>query len=269
MIARTMGGLIARATGGLIARATDGLIARATDGNGGMGMTGWSEIIKAAMVIIDDVRWAEDMETNPALFLRAKSDFVKAAVASLNRPPELYTYLTSGMDEPGYDASEWTSDEQSMSGESAVYTGMIGYELCSVGLYSADGTQMTAYPDAEYDSATGIVTFPRQSAKGLRYSIDFYTDGHFPTLSAAQMSLFSLAVAIVWDQRMDRNWLNIQPKVHDSAFNAPNEGNWTDKVSQRLARNVQMFEDRKFKYEQDCAYATLFKRGGSVPINLI
>lgn len=232
-------------------------------------MTGWSEIIKAAMVIIDDIRWQEDMETNPALFFRAKSDFVQRAVADLNRPPELYDYLTGNMVLPSYDDTEWLSDVASTSAATTVSTGMIGYDLCSVGLYSADGTEMSAYIGASYDKTTGEVTFPVQSASGLRYSIDFYTDGSFPTLTAAQMSLFALAVAIVWDQRMDRNWLNIQPKVHDSAFNAPNEGNWTDKVNQRLARNVQLFEDRKFKYEQDCAYNTLFKRGSGVQINLI
>jgi hypothetical protein len=234
-----------------------------------MGMTGWTEIIKAAMVIIDDIRWQEDMETNPALFFRAKSDFVQRAVADLNRPPELYDYLTGNMVLPSYDDTEWVSDEASTSAATTVSTGMTGYDLCSVGLYSEDGTEITAYSGASYDKTTGEVTFPVQSAAGLRYSIDFYTDGTFPELTAAQMSLFSLAVAIVWDQRMDRNWLNIQPKVHDSAFNMPNEGNWTDKVNLRLNRNIQLLGDKLFKYEQDCAYRGRFKPGASTPVVLV
>lgn len=226
-------------------------------------MTGWSDIITAAMTIIDDARWRDDLATNPAVFFRAKSDYIRAAMPKLNRPPELYTMLKTGMVEPNYDEYEWTSDAASLTGETAVSTGKIGYSLCSVAFYNADKTKMTAYPDAAYDSETGIVTFPQQSAAGIAYTIDFYTDGTFPELTPAQTDLFVLAVAIVWDMRQDRNWLNLQMKIHDSSFKTANEGNYAEKINQRLMRNIQMFRDSMNKYEQDCAYNGRFQNGAN------
>lgn len=220
--------------------------------------TGFSDIITRAMKIIDDVRWQEDLDTNPALFLREKTDWVLQALASLNRPPELGEYLTQTMVEPSYADASWTSTEASMSDETTVATGKTGFDLCSVCVYDSTGTKLIPYPDANCDAATGNVTFPVQSAAGIKYTIDFYTDGTFGTqnkaLTIRQMELFSLAVAIVWDQRMDRNWLNIQAKVHDSSFNPPSEGTYTEKINQRLMRNIQMFNDKCTKYEQDCAF---------------
>ena len=58
-------------------------------------MTGWSDIITSAMTVIDDVRWREDLEASPAMFYRAKSEYVKLALAEMNRPPELYMKLTA------------------------------------------------------------------------------------------------------------------------------------------------------------------------------
>ena len=125
--------------------------------------------------------------------------------------------------------------------------------------------------DKELTAVTGNVTFPVQSAAGIKYTIDFYTDGAFGTqnkaLTVRQMELFSLAVAIVWDQRMDRNWLNIQAKVHDSSFNPPSEGTYTEKINQRLMRNIQMFNDKCTKYEQDCAFVN--RRGRISRMTLI
>lgn len=225
--------------------------------------TGWSDILTAAMVIIDDIRWRDDLATDPALFYRAKSDYVRSALAKMNRPPELYAYLLSGKSEPQFAATEWTSDEQSMEQETEIDTGFIGYDLCSVAAYSADGTKLTAYTDCEYDPETGFLAFGVQPSAGITYSIDLYTDGEFPTLTPAQMDIFALAVAIVWDQRMDRNWLNLQAKIHDSSFTPPSEGTYAEKINQRLMRNIQLFCDALTKYEQDCAYYGRFKQGDS------
>lgn len=221
-------------------------------------MVGWSKVITSAMTYIDDVRWREELLTNKAIFFRSKVDWVKKALGDLNRPPELYAYLTGGMTEPVYDDYEWTSTETSTTEETVVQTGKTGFGLCSVGMYDADGTHMMPY-DAIYDSETGDVTFPMQTAAGIRYSIDFYTDGTFPNMTVRQMDLFASSLAVVWDTRFDRNFLNIQAKVHDSAFNVVNEGNYTEKINQRLMRNTQLFRDKLNKYEQDCAYAARFK----------
>ena len=228
-------------------------------------MTGWSEIITSAMTVIDDIRWLEDLETSPAMFFRAKSEYVKLALAEMNRPPELYMKLTAGMKEPSFAYCEWTSDAASREAQTEYDTGKPGFALCSVAMYDAEGTHLLPY-DAAYDPATGVVTFPIQPEAGIRYAIDLYTDGEFPDLTVRQNELFTYAVAVVWDTRFERNFLNLQAKIHDSAFSVVNEANYADKISTRLMRNEQLFRDKLNKYEQDCAYAARFPRGGGTAL---
>ena len=226
-------------------------------------MTAWSDIIAAAMILIDDVRWRDDLATSPAIFYRAKSDWVKLALPKLNRPPEFYEYLVRDLSEPEFAENSWTSDTDSLTAETVVETGNAGFDICSVALRSADGKQLTAYTDFEYDPETGDVTMGIQPQTGLNYTIDFYTDGSVNDLTPAQMNLFALAISSVWDERQDRNWLNMQMKIHDSAFQTASEGTYTEKINQRLMRNVQLFRDALSKYEQDCAYYGRFQNGNS------
>ena len=226
--------------------------------------TAWSEIITAAMQALDDERWREQLTVSPAQFYRAKGDSVKFALPLLNSPPELLDYLEQYMVEPSYDDAEWTSTEESLSGETAVETGLLGFELMSCILMSEDGMEATPYPAASYDPETGIVTMPQQAAVGLRYEFDFYTDGHFADLSNSQMRLFALAVCVVWDEHFTRNWLNIQVKIHDSSFSTVNEANYIDKSTARLMQNRQSFNDELHKYEQLCAYKTMRSNGMNI-----
>ena len=221
-------------------------------------MTGWSEVISAAKLLIDDVRWQRELETSAARFFRAKADFVRMALPRLNRPPGLLHYIQSGMEEPEYGSYSWESTEASTSAATSIATGMYNYGLCTAALRSTDGLYETPYTDFTYDAVSGVVVFPIQPSAGLQYEIDFYNDGEFPGLSEAQMRLFAKAVAVVWDERFERNWLNMQPKIHDSSFSTVNEANYQEKASLRLQRSVQAFEDELRKYEQDCAYRARF-----------
>lgn len=226
-------------------------------------MTGWSEVISAAKLLIDDVRWQKELETSAARFFRAKSDFVRAAIPMLNRPPGLLNYIKSGMEEPDYVSGPWVSTEASTSAATPINTGMTNYGLCTIALRSADGLYETPYTDFTYDPDTGVVTMGIQPAAGLQYEIDFYNDGEFADLSEAQMRLFARAVALVWDERFERNWLNMQPKIHDSSFSTVNEANYQEKASLRLQRSIQAFEDELRKYEQDCAFRARFSPLGA------
>lgn len=225
-------------------------------------MTGWSEIITAAKLLIDDVRWQKEVEISAARFFRAKSEYVKMALPRLNRPPGLMDYVKTGMSEPQYDSASWTSTEQSTTEEVTVELGTPGYELCTVCLRTNGGLVETPYSEFSYDEGSGSITFNVQPQAGLEYEIDFYTDGEVNTLSETQMRLFALAVAVVWDERMDRTWLNLQPKIKDASFETVNEANWAEKFSQRLLRNEQSFSDELRKYEQDCAFRARFSGTG-------
>ena len=82
--------------------------------------TGFTDIIAPAMLLIDDIRWRDDLAVNPAAFYHQKSEWVVLALASLNRPPELGEYLTRTMAEPSFAEEYWTSDTASMSNPTTV-----------------------------------------------------------------------------------------------------------------------------------------------------
>ena len=217
--------------------------------------TAWSEIVVKAKLLIDDIRWQEELATSPARFFRAKSDYVLMALPLLSRPPSLLHYLQSGMTMPSYGSASWQSTEQSKTEQAVVPTGLIGYQMVSVTLRSFDGLDEVPYTDYSYNAETGEVTFGLQSEAGLAYEIDAYSDGEFPALDPTMMRLFALAVAVVWDERFERNWLNMQMKIKDSSFSTAAEGQYLEKVGQRLSRNRAMFNDELRHYEQNVYYA--------------
>lgn len=224
--------------------------------------TTWADIVSAALVQIDDVRLEEQMAVSPAQFYRRMAALIEQALPLLSRPPELLTFLTKGMVKPDYGDSEWTSDEESTAAETAVDTGMVGYELCSVTQRAShpNGTiSLIPYSDAFYDAETGVVTMPVQTSVGIEYDFDFYTDGAFPDLTETQMRLFALAVAVVWDERFSRNWIAITPRIHDDIFETVNEANYAQQITKRLHENRVAFNDELRWYEQLCSYNGVFK----------
>lgn len=217
--------------------------------------TSWSDILTAALTVINDIRWRKQLATNAAEFYRAKSAYVTMALPLLCRPPELLQHVQNGLVEPEYASLEVTVSENDTSGENMIIkTGLLGFELMSVSKILPDGTGAVPYPGATYDPETGDITFPPQDASGVVYSIDFYTDGQFQDLTFTQKRLLALAVAVVWDEHFDRDWLNRTPKIHDSSFETVNEANYTDKSSKSRSESRAIFEDELRKYEQNCAY---------------
>lgn len=235
-------------------------------------MTAWADILTRAMVIIDDDRWREQLDLSPAEFYRAKSDYVRSALSLLCRPPELLTKLKNGMVLPSYTDAEWVSTQESTEGESVVETGAAGYDLCSVIQANTDAAGNVYYTAASgiaYDPETGNVTFPVQAQAGTRYLLDFYTDGAFEDLTETQMRLYSLAVAVIWDENFSRVWLDMTPKIHDASFTTVNEGNYLNTVTRRLVANRQSFNDELRKYEQDVAYYNVVTSRGGGAVTLI
>lgn len=221
--------------------------------------TAWSDIItNSAMVVIGDDRMQDDLRTDAALFFRRMSSWMGMAIPMLKSPPELLVYLTDGLIEPQYADFEWTSDQISTTQETVVETGKIGYELCNcVSVqYARNGdSAFFPYTDFTYDPETGAVTFPQQDSADVEYRLDFYTDGQFAhDLTFRQKRLLGLAIAVTWDNRFNREWLNIQPKVKDKSFNTPNENTTMKESTERYKENLQLFYSELRGYEQECAY---------------
>ena len=233
-----------------------------------MGTT-WAEIIcNYAMPVIDDVRLSDQMGENPALFFRRMALYMDLAIPMVSRPPELDTYLNYELQKPDYADTLWVSTEESLSGPTVLNTGITGYELFSCSLRETDESGViTSTPVAgvTYDPETGGVTFPQQTAVGLEYNVDFYNDGSFYyDLTDAQKRILGLSVAIVWDERFSRNWLNITQKIHDGSFSTVNESNYMREAQNRLFMNRHLLNDELRKYEQDVAYKnTLPPRPGT------
>lgn len=216
--------------------------------------TNFSEIVKAATIIIDDVRDREQLSLNPAVFYRRYSGYIDAALPLLNRPPELYAHLRNNIVYSTFADASWTSTEDSTEATTEVDTGATGYELCSVMSIEEDGYAET-YTDFTYDSETGIVTFGIQAQKGTAYEIDFYNDGSFKVdLTPAQIRLFALAISVVWNERFENDWLAIFPKNKDSSFKTQNESSYMSKLTERQIQYRQRLSDELRKYEQDVAY---------------
>ena len=235
--------------------------------------TSWAEIItNSAMLYIDDVRLQEDLAVDPAQFFRKMSLYMNRAIPLMNRPPELLNFLTVGLTQPVFGDSTWESTQESTTQETVVETGQIGFSLFSCVVSQTDSrgnVTFTPYTAARYDSGTGQVTFPVQAAAGTQYVLDFYTDGSFAqTLTLTQQSLLGQAIALTWDERFSRNWLNMQPKVHDNSFTTVNEGTYTEKTTARMKSNRAAFYDELRKYEQDCAFQNVVpypqKTGGTL-----
>ena len=233
-------------------------------------MTNWADIVSAAMVQIDDVRLNEQMQVSPAQFYRRMAAVIMQALPLLSKPPELVGFLKNGMVEAEYDDAEWISTEESLAGETQLATDSLGYDLCSCVLRTElpNGTVSLTPVSVEYDAETGVVTMPQQTEVGLDYELDFYADGQFPDLSDAQMRLFALAIAVVWDERFSRNWLNMSMKIHDESFETVNEANYTQQITKRLHDNRIAFNDELRWYEQLVAYNTVMS-GGNRNIKLV
>ena len=218
-------------------------------------MTALAEIISEAMIYIDDVRLNEQLDSNPALFYRRMSAYVSASMPLLSSPPELLEYIQGKYTEAQFDDFTWVStDESVVSDVNEVSTGCIGYDLCSVVVYSDDGMYVNPYTDFTYDKETGIVTFGIQEYAGAEYEIDFYTDGSVDDLTLSMKRLFGLAISIVWNERLTNSWLDITPKIKDSAFKSQTESTYVEKMAIRKTALRQEFQDELKKYEQINAY---------------
>lgn len=222
-----------------------------------------------AMVEIDDIRLREQAQENPALFFRRMALYMYMAIPLFNRPPEMREYLLNGLTEPSFDNFEWVSTEKSVTESTIVSTGMTGFELFSCSSVAYDGAGnavLTPYTEAVYNEDTGEVTFPQQTAVGLIYTMDFYTDGQFSAaLTVAQKRILGLCIANVWQERFSENWLNMQPKIKDKSFESGSEHAHITANTGRIKEMRASLSSELMKYEQDCEYYSQVKGPGRMP----
>lgn len=223
-------------------------------------MTTIADVITQALILINDIRMQEELATNPALFYRRFSAYVKMAITQVNRPLELYEFLQKSYHDPAFGNFIWVSTSQSIGVPTDIDTGMIGYDLCSGTIRSEDGFTNVPFPDFEYEPETGIIHMASQTEEGIEYNFDFYKDGWFDDLTARMQRLLALSTAVIWDEHFTRDWLNMQPKIKDSSFETINEANYIQQTNKRMNDSWVSFNDELRKYEQDCAYRNIIMK---------
>ena len=214
--------------------------------------TAFSTIItQHAMNFIEDPRWQEQLETNPAQFFRAKSLILVNSVPRFNRPYNIQQYLTY-TDATFSDYEYVVEDDTEESLE--IPTEMIGYELCSTGVVEASDTSDTPTytPIAnEYDPETGIVTVSQALQAGQSVLCDFYTDGAFDRdLDNTQKRILGLCMACDWHRQFANAYLNVANLVIDKTFNVRSASEHMRVNTERLRTLEMMLSQEILAYEQ-------------------
>ena len=212
--------------------------------------TGFSEIITGAMLFIDDVRWQEQLQADPAQFFRAKSALVISAVPRFNCPPNIQERL--GYTPCLYTDAVYVATQDEESGF-VISTGLTEYDLCSVVIENAEpnGTPYLAPVQSEYDPVTGDVTILQRIAGGTSLVLDFYTDGTFENeLDDDQKRILSLAVAVDWYFQFANAYLGVANLVTDKSFNLKSPSEHIKANTERLKYLQAQLRSELHAYEQ-------------------
>lgn len=208
-----------------------------------------------AMQFIDDVRWQEQLATNPAQFFRAKSQALIASIPRFNRPPTIQSYFKYTL--PVYDDFSYTVQDGDTFPLN-VETDKKQYDLCSVGIvtvYDDGGAEYTSLNNVNYDKVSGVVTINDEQEVGTVIEFDFYTDGIFlNTLDPTQQRILGLCVAYDWYYRMENAYLNVLNPITDKTF-SPRSSTAEDKrtntarfieLGKQLSGELMAYEQRLY-----------------------
>lgn len=231
------------------------------------GATKWSDIIlNYGELFTEDNREQEKFDINPASFLNEKAYYLAAAIPRFNQPPPIECFLAQNTS-AFYTEYFWTvPGEVPPEGETptstteptVVSTGLYGYGLCSVvarGVDQFGNPEDTPYLEAQYNPATGEVTFEAGLIPGTQYVICLYLDGFFSnTLTPEMKRILGLCFHLVWEYRFTSAYLPRAAKINDKSFIAPNEANWTRAQEEKRRSLEDSLNQELKKYSQNCAY---------------
>ena len=219
--------------------------------------TTFSDILTGAvMQDIDDVRWQQQLEENPALFFRSKSQVLINSIPRFNKPPEMEAYLA--YDAPAYDDYTFVIENEPIM-PYVVHTHKTGFDLASaITVIREANAVKTCRLDIDYDPETGRVQFNAPMLQqGQEIEIDFYTDGTFVNdLTVRQQRILGMCVAYDWYRQFAGTYLGITPKVIDPKFKV--NGTESGKIradTERMNYLEAQLNGELNNYERACAYA--------------
>lgn len=214
--------------------------------------TAFSTIItQHAMNFIEDPRWQEQLETDPAQFFRAKSLILVNSIPRFNRPYNIQKYLT--YTDAAFSDYEYVVPDDTYE-PTTIETEIVEFELCSTGIVEpsekSDTPTYTSIPN-EYDPETGIITISQPLKAGQSILCDFYTDGAFDLeLDNTQKRILGLCMACDWHRQFANAYLNVANLVIDKTFNVRSASEHMRVNTERLRTLEQMLSQEILAYEQ-------------------
>ena len=217
-------------------------------------MTEYSEIIcDYFMVQQSDDRLTDEMDENPAKFMRKMALYMKSAIPLFKRPPQVKIWLKRER-EPEYEDAEMVLEETVSAG--SAMQGLEGYDMVSVGVLTEDEIGRVVYTPVKvsYDAETGEITPSETLYTGADVQIDYYKDGRFANdLTDRMKEILGLCVQYVWERRFNNDFLARTPKIKDNSFNIGSESNWVAKGTERLNALWGQLNSEMISFEQGLA----------------
>ena len=223
--------------------------------------TSFSEIIlNYAMTEISDVRLTEEMEQNPAAFIRKMVIYLKDAIPLFKHPAEAQSWLT--ISEDADFASGGYGDLWQQTPPFTI-TGEAGYSVVSGALLTYDhfnNPVYTPFSGFEYDAETGDITVTQQIPQNAILEMSYYNDGSFANELPGEIKrILGLCVQYVWTSRFINDYVMQSPKVHDKDFNISSEANYNRAETDRLNRLRDHLYDEQRALEQNLRYGQTVK----------
>ena len=211
---------------------------------------------KAMMYIKNDISLDQDLSTRLPLFYNRMKAYLMTGKSYFNKPPKM-TAVLSAYTEPNFEEYIYTPEED-QTAPASVSTGILGQNLCSVGIVEEDVygvPQYTALELTSYDAETGIVVINADLKEGDNVVIDFYTSGEFSTeLTDEQIDILAYCTYVAWENRFINNVLERVAKIRDTGFTPISEASHMDANTARIKHANDTMQDWLRRYEQNTSY---------------
>ena len=228
-----------------------------------MGTT-WEQVETASMTYIkNDISLNNDLQNRLPVFYNRMAAYMRAGMAKFSRPPEMQVTM-SNTTEPDFDSFVYAPEDDIDEGGTITQEDFVGYDICSVGIVSADSVGTPIYTPVlvtAYESDTGTITVGESVLSGTELTIDLYKSAEFTeTLTNQQIDILANCILNAYEHRFDNNVLERTAKIRDGGFSTVSEASTTQANTARQRLLDEELNDMLRAYEQQMAYMAVAHR---------